>query len=348
MKILIVGGGPAGSATAISLLEHNPSAEVYIVERKWGPQSICAGGLGIEAYRKVNEHVGVPKEHVEHVIRSFEICVKNTCLTVSAEDLGTDMLGVVIDRKSFDRHLLRKAEKMGATVVHSIPLNKRFNYVVDARGAESAIKHVPKHEVDITVQYYVKHRIDRLKIVFDGSKTKYGYLWFFPSRNTVKAGFGRSLTEERKDPIRSYAEKHGYTRVEGKPLPLYKPLPLISGRTLKVGTAAGLVCAVTGAGIVYAVESGWKAGEALAKNKPEKYPRSMWKTLAELKLRYAIKKTITPINPPTENTLSKLLKHYFPKTPNVRKEIMRLLLQLVKTDPKAALKLLYHTVNSLT
>jgi len=346
MRVLILGGGPAGSSTAISILARRPDAEVYIVERKNGPRSVCAGGLGFEALRFVDHVIGVPPAFVEHIIELFEIAFGDESFLFTCDDFGLKMLGVIIDRKGFDRYLLGKAEEIGAKIVHRKP-NLFFDYIVDARGVEAVLKYVPKEHLDICLQWFVPGRVSHPMIFFNHRFLKYGYVWFFPTVNYVKVGFGRSLTEKPVNPVKYFVEPLGYFHFEGKLLPLYKPLPLVSGKVLRVGTAACLVCPVSGAGIKYAIESGVKAGEAIAEYSPGKYVRLMRKTVCELKFRYGVKKVITPFTGDVENLLVKLLRKYEPKTSSIGREVLRLLVNVFKIKPEFGIKIFYNIVRAL-
>jgi len=118
--------------------------------------------------------------------------------------------------------------------------------------------------------------------LFFSSKSFPGYYWFFPTGKTsanVGIGMmlenfpkkGTNLTKLLMDMLEndvSFKNKIGNGRivnkVEGFPLSIYNPkCNLVSDRVLLTGDAAGLVNAINGEGIQYALQSGRWAAECV-------------------------------------------------------------------------------------
>ena len=118
--------------------------------------------------------------------------------------------------------------------------------------------------------------------LFFTSKSFPGYYWFFPTgKSTANVGIGMMLENFPKKGINltkllmdmlqndvSFKAKIGQGRlvnkVEGFPLSIYNPKSsLVTDRVLLTGDAAGLVNAINGEGIQYAMQSGRWAAESV-------------------------------------------------------------------------------------
>jgi len=121
--VAIVGGGPAGSNTALKLKQLDPSLDVAVYERGEQPSSQCAGGLGIP-YKK---HMGYqpPDEVVKSPIEEVIIASPNEEMTLQASDLDLsnidwvedeNEIGWVVDRHAWDLYMLDLASDEGARI----------------------------------------------------------------------------------------------------------------------------------------------------------------------------------------------------------------------------------------
>jgi geranylgeranyl reductase family protein len=124
----------------------------------------------------------------------------------------------------------------------------------------------------------------------------WGYGWMFPKGRRLSVGVG-GLTRPKvnfREPLRWLVQRHfvdgtwQQTRPAGHPLPLGDTVRRPGRRNvLLVGDAAGLVEAVTGEGIAYAVQSGVLAARAIAEALSSGRPEWAGKTYVSL-LRPAV------------------------------------------------------------
>src|SRR5688572_30922932 len=100
--IAIVGGGPAGSSTALHLVRKcGVAAERIVVldKSRFPREKPCAGAisqLGVDALREIDVDIGVPNVAMRGV------------RVLSRADVGETLshMGVVVRRIEFDAHLL--------------------------------------------------------------------------------------------------------------------------------------------------------------------------------------------------------------------------------------------------
>ena len=120
-KAIIVGGGPAGSLTALSLLHLRPelAGEILILESKGFPrEKVCGGGVSgrvIDFLHSLDISMeGIPKVPVG----GFTVCFEKE---IYGPDFGNDRC-FVTRRSAFDNLLLEKAAERGVEVRTSTPV----------------------------------------------------------------------------------------------------------------------------------------------------------------------------------------------------------------------------------
>ena len=136
MRILVVGGGPAGSLSAISLRGH----EVVILEehQSAGFPVQCAGLVSDDCYRLIRRYSDCKVKRVRGMV---VFSPGGKCAELEGKSGG-----VVVDRRIMDRDLLAKASESADVMVKS-----RF---VRAEGG-SALVRTPDGFVELKYDYIV-------------------------------------------------------------------------------------------------------------------------------------------------------------------------------------------------
>jgi flavin-dependent dehydrogenase len=110
--LVIVGGGPAGSSTALHLVREakvSPERILVLDKARFPREKPCAGAisqLGVDALARVGVDVGVPFVEMRGV----------RVLSSGAVGETEAHMGVVVRRSEFDAHLLEAAKKDGVEV----------------------------------------------------------------------------------------------------------------------------------------------------------------------------------------------------------------------------------------
>jgi geranylgeranyl reductase family protein len=285
--VVVVGGGPAGSAAALAALR--AGASVLVVDRAEFPRDkVCGDGIAPEAL-DVLAALGLdPAELVAGSPPVPRLALRSP--GGATVDRAPSRPSHVVPRAVLDHRLLAAARARGAAfrrhVVRTLRPDPdgvtvdgglRASVVVGADGAESVVRRALGLRT---------HRPDRLAVAIRGYAPELpgqagtlllatterrwpAYAWSFPlgdgranvgygelvsggaTRAALVDGLHRLLPGVAPGPLRAHR------------LPLSTGRPrLPDGRVLLAGDAAGLVNPLTGEGIFYAVLSGALAGVA--------------------------------------------------------------------------------------
>ena len=293
--LVVVGGGPAGSAAALAARLRRPDARVLLLDRSDFPRDKACGD-GIAAHgRDELAKLGVPDLIADYKPTTRLSVVSPGGATVSATVARPNH---VVPRKVFDtrlvdaaraqgvevrRHKVRALTQHGGTVdVDGI----RARAVVAADGAGSTVRRllgVPmsaQRHTAIAVRGYAdlppgSERADGVQFI---AMQKHGwpaYAWSFPiGDGTTNIGFGLMLPRLRAAGRPGKEVLHGRLAallpdLSGRdllahhlPLSTGRPATPGRGRVLLAGDAASLINPLTGEGIYYALLSGRLAGIA--------------------------------------------------------------------------------------
>jgi geranylgeranyl reductase family protein len=287
--LVVVGAGPAGSATALGALAADPGLSVLLLDRHDFPRDkACGDGIAPHVLDLLAE-VGVTGI-LDDRTPVRRLSLERGSLAVDRE---MERPAWVVPRKVFDQRLVEAAQSAGAHIVRHRARQvdvRRDSVLVDdlagqivvgADGANSVVRRAVgggSGPVALALRGYAPtppERAARQLIVF-GLGRQPSYAWSFDRGDGVSnVGYGEQLTARRRHPTRAElltrldellpgaTEDGSDWRAHHLPLSTWSWRPS-SGRVLLVGDAAGLINPMTGEGIYYAVATGLMAGRAAA------------------------------------------------------------------------------------
>lgn len=296
--VLVVGGGPAGSSAARTLAAKG--VKVCLVDKHTFPRDKLCGGLLTLRSKKIFDEIFKNSwaPTIDIVARGVQFFYKERFLN-SVQDYK-DLSFTC--RYRFDDHLLKLAEQEGATLhlgtgVRAVNIENNSLELMDGTvftsefivGADGVNSIVAKSlfgrsfnkdtiafglEMEVPINKY-HQKIDDPEIYF--GIARWGYGWVFPKRKTLTAGIA-GLYKKNADLMEKFRRflqtRFGHIpeqKIKGHYIPFgeYRAQPG-KKNVLLCGDAAGLVEAITGEGIAFAMQSGYYAAlsiiEALSKN----------------------------------------------------------------------------------
>ena len=306
--VLVIGGGPAGLATAHAAA--SAGAATLVLEKAEHPRyKTCGGGLIGPSLAAIPDGVEVPaRDHIERATFTKDGRREFTRTGRSASFV------TMVRREEFDLALCRAALAAGARVrqratVRAIEQDQgealvrladgeelTASVVVGADGSSgftSRYVGVEYHQVDLglEVELPVAQALRgqwRGRLLIDWGPLPGSYGWVFPKDDRLTVGViaGRGQGEQTKRYLRRFVSGLGLSGIE----PAHdsghltrcraESSPLRRGRVLVVGDAAGFLEPWTREGISYALRSGAIAGAAAAVSDLDGYVSEVTRTLA--------------------------------------------------------------------
>ena len=296
--MLVVGAGPAGSATAMHLAR--AGAGVLLVDKARFPRDKpCGGGLTGRALR----HVPCDVEPV--VERVVDRMVLRASYRTTLDRTAAAPLVAMTQRRRLDLHLAQQAARAGADFRDGTPVAElelddagvfarvgstrvRASYVVGADGANGPVARAAGLGAGILRGVALEGNAPWSAL----EETRYasaawvelgvvpgGYGWVFPKGDHANLGVGGWMEEgpRLRDHLERLARAHGVdaselTEVRGHRLPMRElGAPATRGRVLLVGDAAGLVDPLSGDGIYEAFVSAKLASTSILADRPGEY-----------------------------------------------------------------------------
>ena len=282
--VIVVGGGPAGSAAAFTASRGN--LRVCLIDKTTFPRDKLCGGLVTQRSKNIFERV-FDREWDNKIINYSDEVVFFSDNKYLASIDGYSRLYFTM-RRDFDAYLLNLAQGAGVetklgTNADIIDLRKNSIHLKDGKeigyrcliGADGVSSQVAKElfgssfdkdtigfglEVEVPKEKLAKQR-DVVEIDF--GVAKWGYGWVFPKKKTFTIGVGgiHKLNPDMKEHLAEYLLLKGLNiaefRVKGQYIPFgdFRRYPG-KDNVLLCGDAAGVVDPITGEGIAYAMQSG--------------------------------------------------------------------------------------------
>lgn len=291
---IVVGAGPSGSATAA--VAARAGARVLLLDKARFPRyKTCGGGIDGTTYRALRAIDVDPEVVVEAECREVTITYLGRGPTTYQLP---DPLARMTMRTDLDHLLVRTAVERGAEFrdgvsIREIRVERDRVTVATDRGTESARYLAGADGVysPIAKQFalnrrphvYVANELElepgadrqaewRGRLLIDLSVWPLGYGWVFPKARHLSVGVGLPRVCARQvkglvDRLRRRLDLSGGRVISHRShmLGFRQPgEPVVRGRVLVAGDAAGLVDPNTGAGIGWAIQSGTIAGRTLA------------------------------------------------------------------------------------
>lgn len=286
VDVVIIGGGPAG-VSAGTILQRK-GYKTCIIDTQFFPrEKLCAGVLTLKSLKLI-----------QHIYKNLNFSDMNMKDIHKIEFLyNRKVIGKytvnnayrVINRTEFDNKLLNYYKSVGGTVFegqrdYEIVYDKSvvvlsngteiaYRVLIGADGINSKIRTYVGRPWKASVLCFEKFipnysNEDTIKIDFAGILG--GYSWRIPNNDRIGVGLGEFyIRGMRKNPSRykKYFESQGIqdiNNIKGAFVSfgnfVRKP---VKNNVLLVGDAAGLVDAMTGEGIYFAIESGRQASLAI-------------------------------------------------------------------------------------
>jgi geranylgeranyl reductase family protein len=289
--LIVVGAGPAGTATALSAIHAGPGLRVLLLDRADFPRDKSCGD-------------GIAPHVLDRLSRIGVTGVEEGWTPLTRLELARGMSSVsrpmarpvyVIPREVFDARLVERAVAAGATLVRhrvadvratdeGIVLDGRYRapVVVGADGAHSVLRAhlgLPDGRRALAIRGYAPTPPERrgTQVIRYGDRRQPSYAWAFDRGDGLSnVGYGELLPDDRTDaPTRALLldqlDRLLPGSVEAGDQWKAHHLPLSGwtweqpdGPVLLTGDAAGLINPMTGEGIYYAVATGITAGRATA------------------------------------------------------------------------------------
>ena len=300
--VLVVGAGPAGSASAIHLAR--AGARVLLADKARFPRDKpCGGGLTGRALKHVPCDVGPVVEHVvDHLVVRVAYGGK----------LGRGSGRPLIDmtqRRRLDHHLAEQAAAAGAEFRDGVAVEQieidgdgvtaqvggspvRASFLVGADGANGVVAKAAGLGEGIVRGVALEGNVPWSVLgrePYDGTAwvelgvVPGGYGWVFPKGDHANLGVGGWMSEgpNLRGHLDRLAREHlvdpsALESVRGHRLPMRElGAPSARGRVLLVGDAAGLVDPLSGDGMYEAFVSAKLAAAAVLDGRPEAYEAAL-------------------------------------------------------------------------
>ena len=289
-KVLVIGGGPAGSAAARLLAARG--TEVILLEKNPAFIKPCGGGIALSALHETE----IPQTAVKKEVKTIRLISprgKEIDIALSGSSLA------IVERGEFDRTLRLRAEAHGAQILEGefASLAHRHHYEVEARtggktyqiiseyiiaadGVNSRVRTAlganPVRTLFTASAHLPGLQTDCCEFWFGSSHAPNSYSWVFPATEGSSIGTGTLEQGMIVSLFETFTERIGIQVSERKRI--YR-IPVWSGdlynirNVLFAGDSAGQVMPLTYEGIYYAMKAGELAAASIAEGKANNYKK---------------------------------------------------------------------------
>jgi len=340
-KVLVVGGGPAGSTVARFLSKQG--IDTILIERDFSFVKPCGGAIPDAGL----SDLGISEEVAKKNIKKIKI-ISPKSAAIDIELKGGFI--AIVKRGEFDSLLREKAKANGARLIEAefkgfdetgkqitaaVHINGKeerikSDYLIAADGVNSRVRqamglNLPPAVYTLTGK--IKNMaVDACEFWFSEAHASKSYSWVFPTVEGISAGTGSPDARELRGMLKEFGERRGLP-ADYSPTRMYK-VPLWSGELynkdniLFVGDAAGQVMPLTYEGMYYAMKAGEFAAMAIMAEKPSDY-KKLWRK--RFNSRFVIMKKLCDYFLKNDRTAEKLISIY--KREEIQAATMRLWLE---------------------
>ncbi len=275
-RVVVLGGGPAGSMAAAQLAE--AGIETVLFDEKLAWEKPCGGGLTYKAYQKYPFLIDndTPKKIVTETVLAAPMTgnasmkLSRPLLIYSRTDLNQMMLDRAIRAGAhIEKARVTEVEQAGSGwKIHTKNSSLDADFCIVATGARNPFRNLGTEwtaaDTMTALGYYVPVRQEHVDIQFLPQLE--GYIWVFPRCGHLSIGIcgkGESAQSLRQR-LERYMKDKGIdlrdARFYGHMLPSletpgWKNNRMAGQGWIAVGDAAGLVDPITGEGLYYAMRS---------------------------------------------------------------------------------------------